>query len=282
MKTIAIGSLKKFTLIFFLIVSFQSNGQLVEGYGLFKHWHLGLNIGVTSFVGDLSQYDLDVFKKLNYESDFAMKGFIGKKISPTMSVRGQMIYGKLISEKGENYFNTTFVETTGQLLMNVNRIFNKTNLEPKCNFYIYCGGGLIHFWAIQRKINDDEIITSEGYDEEGKTKTSPTVGEMVTAGVICRIQMSNKLDLTIDGSFHVANTDYLDAQIGGHSKMDMFSDVSVGLTYKIKRLYKMWKPILTKKHKESMRTWSKNKSIFRHKKRGVKNLGNTFAVLKKY
>ena len=270
----------KLLIALFVFFSAQKiNAQFVDGYGMWEHWYLSGNIGISSFVGDLSHYDYDPFNKLNHESKLSINGILAKEISPILACRGQFIYGALKGEKGNAAFNTNFLETSALLTVNMSRLFLNLYSEPKSYYYVYFGLGLIQFRAIERDINTNEFINAEGYDENINPVT-PGTGSMVIAGAMMRRKINERLDFNIDVSIHPSTSDELDAQSGGSLKYDMFTYVSAGLTYKIVKLYPLWHPQLTKKYKASRRHWSRHQSVFYHRKRGGRNLGSTFAILR--
>ena len=113
-------NLIKFLLVSFLITLFNpSFGTIPDEWGgqskqiFWYNWSAQLNLGLTSYFGDLSQYDTDVTGKLTKES------------RPAISLRlGKYVNSKFVCFFGGNFHNQVFNRISLSLDMSIRQAQN--------------------------------------------------------------------------------------------------------------------------------------------------------------
>lgn len=94
-----------------------------KGRFILQNWSLSLNVGFTSYYGDLSQYDGNFPLKLVFESKPAVGLKLTKYLIPVLGVSGQVIYGGFHSDFLEGHsFETRLVEYNFMAVLDVTRL----------------------------------------------------------------------------------------------------------------------------------------------------------------
>ena len=129
-----------------LLITLQTNGSNPDEWSgpresiLLSHWSVNLNIGCTSYFGDLSQYDLKPMKKLFNESKLAYGLKLSRQIR-FFKVSGQVIYGGFKSNyKPEYSFKTSMLEYSIQTGINILPFIFKQRysyfIKKECNLKV--------------------------------------------------------------------------------------------------------------------------------------------------
>ncbi|MBN2174759.1 MAG: hypothetical protein JW731_11555 [Bacteroidales bacterium] len=192
-----------------------------------KNWSINLNIGYTSYFGDLSQYDLDVVNKLIYESKPAYGIKLTKYIKNKFLMSGQFIYGGFKSDfLSDHIFETTLVEYSIQAGLDLTKLlFPRISLDY--GFEVYVGTGQFIFQT--------NVFT--GIDGLQTPKTNSTrVPEFVYFfGSGFYYQLSDRFRITVDLAIRQAQNDNIDKYLA-HGDFDYYSLLNIGLSYAIGKI----------------------------------------------
>lgn len=195
---------------------------------LLSNWSVNLNIGVTSYFGDLSQYDLQATNKILFESKLAYGLKLSKRIR-IFSFSGQVMYGGFKSDyKTEHSFEMNFLEYSAQAgLEMVPLIFKQKS--RKYGLEVYVGIGQFIFNTSVNSYNDGQQ-TSGNF--------SNGIPEFVYFfGTELNIRVSEKLSITSNLSIRQVQNDNIDKYLA-HGDFDYYSLLNFGITYSFSNLFK--------------------------------------------
>ncbi len=213
------------TILVFAVLVFT-----LPGYSQEKDWSVQLSAGPTIHYGDIMDHKLffpatDNDKAWNFSGAFSLE----RRLNPYLSLRGQILYGKLGGTRdiSSRYFEADIFDYSLQARLDFINLFADYNPYRTVNIYGLIGVGMSNWESHLYDVNDNEIARSGGVD----------VGmlEMTTEGFIpggggISFRVNDNLDLNLESTLRVVNSDKLDAKEGG-SKYDMYSFTSLGLTY---------------------------------------------------
>jgi len=219
------------TLILIFVISLPINAQysnyerntirFIEG------WLVNLNIGLTSFFGDLSVYDYDIIKKFSDESKIGGGIILSKKISNTFTMSGQILYGGLkgTKESSNIYFIGSVLESSFIGFVNLTQIISPNNPNRKLNVYGTLGIGLVMLKSKLYDLKTDSLIKEFGYGTN-------TIETLIPLGARLSYSLNTSFDFTFDISIRRVDTDKLDAQLGNNNR-DYYSYISFGISYNL-------------------------------------------------
>jgi len=228
------GKYTKVSLIFTLVLVFfssSSNAQIAfERYGsnyVWDHWYGQVSFGGNAFFGDMSSYDFDPIKKLQYETSYGYSGSFGKWINSWMAVQITLSGGELKAVKNTNTSHTSFFQYGIDGVINVTQLIRNEQNQSDFYGYLKVGYGLINFNAYIVNENDGSHVSGKNIcsSEEGK------VTEWVIpfgAGIV--YNLDKNYSFLIETSYQYVNTDKLDAKCHGDSS-DRYINVSLGFRY---------------------------------------------------
>jgi len=213
-------------IIFPLILNAQYHKPYKKQGGFRDGWLVNVNIGVTSFFGDLSVFDFDFVKKLTEESDFGAGIIFAKEISPLITFNTQFLYGKLkgTKEASNCYFNSSIMEGSFNGQINISQIISHKKTYRKINVFGNLGIGLVSIKSKLFDLKTDSLIHSFGFGRK-------TIESIIPFGFRINFYINERFDLDLSFSNKRVDTDKLDSQSGNNNK-DFFSYTSVGVTYK--------------------------------------------------
>ncbi len=195
---------------------------------LLSNWSVNLNIGFTSYFGDLSQYDLNVTNKLVFESKPAFGLKLTKQIK-IFSISGQVIYGGFKSNyKPEHKFETHLVEYSVQAGLDVMGLLLPGEIK-KYGLDVYVGLGQFIF-----------NTSVDGYFDGQQIPYAYSTGvpEFVYFfGCGLFVNVTDRIRITTDLSIRQAQNDNIDKYLA-HGDYDYYSLLNVGITYSFGKLYK--------------------------------------------
>ena len=197
-------------------------------YSFWFDWSANISTGLTSYYGDLSQYDFGYFNKLLYESKPAVAFKLTKYMMKNrFGVSGQLLWGGFKSSyKPEHIFETNIFEYNIQASINIMNIINPYE-NPDFGISVFAGVGQFIF-------NNSVYNYNDGLDS--KSESGSRVPEFVYffgAGFYQRL--SDSFDFTIDLSIRQAQNDNLDSYIA-HGDFDYYSLLTVGITFNMDNL----------------------------------------------
>jgi len=219
-----------------MIINAQDSGEEKKTVPSFTpYWYLNGNIGFNQFYGDLNPdryfQSLDQWK-------FAGGIYFGRQFSPTLGLRGQLLYAGLGAENTDPEKNMYMV---GDLLeYNLNAIFSFINLfsrdkySRRFDFYGFAGIGQFHARTNTRDI-DTDVKKGVGYFPRvgyfGKGIDKRALFMSVPYGLGIAYSLSDKLGLTLETSARYTGADELDSYVS--DKNDQYGPTLLGITYRM-------------------------------------------------
>jgi len=218
-------------LVFSFQPSYSANPDEWSGpqeTALLRNWSINLNMGFTSFFGDLSQYDLSPVNKIQYES----KPAYGLKLSKQMksfSISGQVLYGGFKSDyKPEHSFETRIVEYSVQAGLNFSSlVYPREVLKYGLDFYVGLGQFIFN-------TSVDGILDGQQLPDAYSTGIPEFV---YFFGIELFVNLSDHFKFTTNLSIRQAQNDNIDKYIA-HDDFDYYSLLNVGISYSFGKLYK--------------------------------------------
>lgn len=212
-------------------------------------WSVNLNAGYTSYFGDLSSYDPQFDKKLQFESGPAMGVIITKHLSNTFAISGQVLYGSMHAGHENVSFSTKFLEYNLHGRINFVSLFDP-HQPHRLSVTAYGGVGQFFFSTIK-------TIKEDPKPSETTHKTG--VPEFIYFfGTGFNYKVSPSIGISLDLALRQCQNDRLDDYIANED-FDYYSYLSIGITYNISSFY---------------RTPARNKSILVYSGSKLKHLGN--------
>jgi len=216
----------------FLALHIPAKSQ-IQGYRGYEHWYIGLNLGTSSFYGDISERS-GAFSNINpfsgdfyQDRDFMFGLMLTKKINGVFWTRLNLLAGTMdASNSTENlYFKSDVVEFTGIGMLSLTEMFLGEDITRPINAYAFVGGGIVSYRSWKRMIDTDSLIDMEG---AGKRKA---VNFVLPVGVGVDYRVTDQFTLTGEFSLRRLGTDRLDAHSKDGSYREGYGLISLGLHY---------------------------------------------------
>lgn len=182
---------------------------------------LNVNMGLTSYFGDLSIYDGNFLDKLTHESGFAF-GITGtKRLTPELGISGQLLFGNVKASKNNTSFKSSVFEYNLHIRLNLIRLFS-ANKASRFNLEAIFGFGNFIF-------SSTKTVHLEGEDEIYEHKTR--VPELVFfGGGGASYMITDQFSLGADLTLHQFQNDKIDVTVN-NGDFDYFTYLSFGFTY---------------------------------------------------
>lgn len=224
----------------------QSNPMMLDyaqdgkGQSEINRWGIQLDFGFTQFHGNLS--DQGFFGKLGGESPFANSLIFSRKYSPLFTLRGQLLNASIASSGPDEFnlysndtaslidlrFNSNLFEYNLNGKFDLSYAFWGTRKERRLTWYGMAGIGFANWRTSLYKT--DSLIELSGTGNAGTGFSSRTSEIVFPLGMGLEYKLGNNWKLHFEQSFHIVNSDILDAYEGG-SLNDMFTYTSFGISY---------------------------------------------------
>lgn len=243
----------------------------------------GIKLGVLPFYGDIKQYKPDVDNRYHKtDFGFALEGI--KNYNEKFGLRANLMFASL-SGSSPNlnlYFRNKLKELSLSGIVNINNLLSiYTKKERFINVYMFAGLGIVNFRSKLNNYTDDTFVNAIGWDSLGKLKTSSKTDFVYPLGMGVKFKVDPKIDIGMEYTLHLTNTDKLDAQMVSNSYMDRYSYIAVSITYKIgnKKEYVDWinplqdtsKTVFIQKEELAQTTVISKKEEIVKEENGVKN-----------
>ena len=190
-------------------------------------WSVDLNAGITSYYGDLSQYDETFFQKLLFEGKPAFSLKATKHIMHKFGLSGQIIYGGFKSDyKAGHEFNTRLFEYNFQASADILNLLDNNN-KRSFGVAIYVGVGQFVFRTTGG--------LSSGEQGTPRVQNSGVPEFVYFFGSTYYYKLSRHFNLTVDLSIRQVQNDNLDNYIA-HGDFDYYSYLSLGVSFSIDNL----------------------------------------------
>ncbi len=215
---------------FLFIVQMEAAAQRIKhqkGSPFWYNWSVDMSLGLTSYYGDLSQYDSDFIEKLIHESKPAVALKITKYFDYKFGVSGQVMFGGFNSDfKGDYIFRTNLLEYNIQAnvdLLNIINDFNRRN----SGITLYAGIGQFLFKTTS------EITTAGATTEDVRNSGVPEFVYFFGSTLYHKIHP--RFYLLMDLSIRQAQNDNLDNFVK-NGDFDYYSFISLGISLQINNL----------------------------------------------
>ncbi|MGB4654339.1 MAG: thrombospondin type 3 repeat-containing protein [Bacteroidales bacterium] len=220
----------KLVLPFFLFFIFIGSIGAQEVRVPFKGYvYLQPNVGINQYFGDLNKDNL-FSKDINLGYGIAL----GWQFNRVVGIRGQFNMGKVSGGRDDlgsesRDFSSKLMYGSGQLVINVNEIFNY-NPKRLINFYLLGGAGYLNAKSTHYQVGTETPLLNM----ENISKSSLVVP--AGAGVGVRLSEVVGLNLEYNHNF-LFKDDVIDNMVNLNSEdiKDQFSYVSLGLQINFKR-----------------------------------------------
>lgn len=228
-------------LILFLGISKDSQAQW-GGYHTFAaDWELNLNLGMTSFYGDLTDnknrlFTNTPFNRYFYQDREMVYGVLLKKhISRTFSIRGEFNHGKLKSNPSsyDLHFNSKFNEYYLGAELNIANLFRPEKGEHPWDVYVYTGLGVTDYRTWLYDDESGELLDRQGYGESRWFDQKPKMATAFTipSGMGVSYRLSDEWALNFETSINLMVTDKMDAYNSDVSGIEGYGITSLGISY---------------------------------------------------
>ena len=194
---------------------------------LLDNWSVNLSFGLTSYFGDLSQYDLSIKNKLLFESKPACGIKITKYIKNIFGISGQLIYGGFKSDyRPEHNFETKLFEYNLQASLDVFKLISPRSIL-NYGLEVYVGTGQFMFQT-------SKFVNSDSQQTPGTISTGvPEFVYFFGGGLYYKL--TDRIRITADLSIRQAQNDNIDKYLA-HGDFDYYSYLCVGITYSISKI----------------------------------------------
>ncbi|HNY03456.1 MAG TPA: SPOR domain-containing protein [Bacteroidales bacterium] len=211
--------------------------QGVLGKRFFDNWSVGIGAGPDIFFGDLKATGFFPVTSNMNEVKYGGTFTLTRQFSHVFAIRGQFLYSEISGTKRTHRFGAPCDEYfDGNILEgNLNAMFIISNLlairdKPQRKFFLYGTIGIgTSGW--------NSKVKQLGTGLPLRVSDIPgnwTMAMMGLIGVGAYFNLHDKVNLGIEWTDHVVNSDGLDATPGGF-RYDAYSMVSLTLTYNFNR-----------------------------------------------
>jgi hypothetical protein len=221
--------------IFLLITMVAFAGSPDEwrgGRGIFilEDWSLNLNVGFTSYYGDLSQYDANYIEKLIFESKPAAGVKLTKYVHPLVGIAGQLIYGGFRSEfLPDHSFNLELLEYNLQVVVDATPLIFRGRSMP-FGMEVSAGAGQFLFQT--------SVISGTGEQQSTSSILDGTPEFVYFFGGTFYYRINPHFRATADLSIRQAQNDNIDKYINSDD-YDYYSWFSVGISWMINTTFSL-------------------------------------------
>jgi len=210
----------------------------------YNSWAMGVKFGMLPFYGDVRmlKYTPDnKYRKTN--TGFAFEGI--KNLNHIFGLRADLLLAGLSgsSINLNKHFTAGIKEFSFSGIVNLNDLISfYPEREKVINAYIYAGFGAMSFRSKVYSYDENAFLDGFGWDSTGLSKTKGRTEMSFPIGVGIKFKADPKIDIGLEYTLHLTNTDKLDAWMVGKSYMDRYGYAAVSITYKLgnKKEYVDW------------------------------------------
>ena len=187
-----------------------------------KNWGVNLNMGATSFFGDVSLYDDDYADKLKKESSIGYGIIISRRINPLFNLELQFLKGKLKGKNSKSQFEADVLEYTFNTTLNIVNLLLPDN---EGRFFLYAKMGLGQFRFSSR-------LTYKDPEKEDRIVDTGVPEFVFLLGTGAYYSLSPSFSFNAEVNGRMTNNDQIDGTKNKKDK-DYYSYISLGITYNI-------------------------------------------------
>jgi hypothetical protein len=202
-----------------------------KGHVILQNWSLSVTMGLTSYYGDLSQYDGNFPMKLIYESKPAFGGELTKYFHPMIGLSGQLIYGGFKSDMlPDHTFEVDLLEYNIQVVFDASPLIFRHWTTP-FGLEAYAGMGQFLFQTeVKSNASDQPKSTDPIMDG--------TPEFVYFFGGTFYYKMGGHFRATADLSIRQAQNDNIDKYIASKD-YDYYSWFALGISWMINSTFSM-------------------------------------------
>ena len=234
-----------------ILVTFTLSASLASAQApkkLNNKFSIGINLGATQFMGDISRNPDGNSQQGNWATHdwkFGFGGNVGYQFSNTFGFNISVLSCKLAGQKSYGvdngstnnfaYFKAdVFDYSINTVCHFMNLIYRNKTKPRKISPYISIGYGFTDFRSVKRRIGTDEVIGAWGYNDwttlDKKKRTTETI---IPVALGVKVRLSKHFDISVEQSLRNAFTEKLDATFGSTKRFDKYGYLSFGVSYKI-------------------------------------------------
>ncbi len=227
-----------------LVLLFAAKKEMVYSQTNQHKYEFGINLGMLVYQGDLTPRRIGSFET----QKFTVGLHASKIISPVLSLRGQLAFGKLKGDdaaydnpeyrKQRNFnFTSPVTELSGQLVWNL----TGSNYKDKgFSPYVFAGAGLSLI-----KVRRDWSALNTEYFQPATSEVwaglaadtahnTPRMIPVIPMGGGVRYFFGRNWGINADATYRLVSTDYLDgfSEAANPDKKDKYMGYTVGIIYR--------------------------------------------------
>lgn len=227
--------LKKIILTVFIVVSFSFFSEAQMRYQLHKSrnetsWFVGLNLGMTSYYGNLAVFNRDPLLKFQKESKFAFGFVAGKSFNRFIGARAYFTYGGLKAENNDLQviYDAKLTSFGGQFIIQFATLIGRMDYVPDYALYGITGVGMLSTKPEILSIPTEDMPNSVPIDS--LNYSSQVSSFDFNIGLGGSYEIFNQVDINAEISYHMSFSEELDLCPG--SGNDNFLHLSLGAIYR--------------------------------------------------
>ncbi len=200
----------------------------------FDNLNLVISAGPSLFYGDIQA-------KSPFQEDWKLGFGIGlrKQFSPIFSVGLQLISSKLhgtvlnwpSGDAANLKFDSDLLEFNLHTTFSLSNAFFGINPERTLNVYGLAGFGVANWMSTLRSTLDESVVAQYGVSPTNTNAWTPVTVFPVGLGV--NINLRPNIGINFESTYHITNSDQLDAYTAGNGKNDSYLFTSIGLSFKL-------------------------------------------------
>ncbi len=212
------------------LASHQANGQ---GPGL-QGFSLKVSPGALTYYGDLSTNNLNLYKRVVNGSKFGFGAGMIKQFTPFFGIQAQFTAGSTFSHSDID--TTKFAGSLNEFSLSAR--FDPIRLIKKKAYrlspYVSVGVATFGFRSVRLGEQTNVVILPNfGYNTDGVTNARMQTAMSMPMAVGISYKLLPFMQIELEHSFRITNTDLLDCYKGPGTKNDMYSLTSLGLRFSI-------------------------------------------------
>ncbi len=232
-------------LFFLLFFSIGTKGQSYEKlYKLkpckdstdqvYQKWYVSGLMGYNLFFGDLASSSNVTGGGVDGKFSWMFQANIGREINQNFGIRVNSSFGKLYSQKNNNWFEADIHDISVDFLINMSNIIFPYNFDKSWNTNIYAGLGFFGYKSTLYDNNNSIINVIESTNGGHKYSSE------INIGIIESYRLTDNIDLSLELSASKLVIDDLDGKIGGTAN-DLRAKLALGIIYNIGKSRKSYK-----------------------------------------
>ncbi|MGD0711770.1 MAG: hypothetical protein ABR968_11410 [Bacteroidales bacterium] len=200
----------------------------------YNTWGAGIKFGTLPYYGYVRQMHYssnNPYREIN--KGLAFEGI--KNFNQTFGAKIQLLLGNLYgsSPNLNLHFKSNIEELSVSGIIDLNDLISYYPKKEKIiNTYLFAGIGMLAYRSVLRTYNDNAFVSGFGWDSTG-AKTAMQNTLVFPFGIGIKFKVNPKIDVGLELTLHLTNTNKLDAWTKNNTYNDSYSYIAVSFTYKI-------------------------------------------------